>query len=269
MSKLIKLTDEHKRSIKEEFLNFLSGIKLADGGFKFNKSFKSIDAKANLYFTEKAWLKMQALIHEFDSEVAWHGLAHRIEDSDENEYCITDILIYPQMVTGATVETDQKEYEEWLMGQDDEIFNNIRMQGHSHVSMGVSPSSTDLEHQQKILAQLDDDMFYIFVIWNKHNDRTIKIYDMSKNILFETSDVDVDILYESDGIIDFVEDAKLEVRKRVYNYQQHKKDKISSVKDETKEVKKSAFKQGYDYDYDLDYEYDYNMLRGWYDYESN
>ena len=39
--------------------------------------------------------------------------------------------------------------------------------GHSHVNMGTSPSSVDLNHQEEILRMLGDNDFYIFMIWNK------------------------------------------------------------------------------------------------------
>lgn len=34
-------------------------------------------------------------------------------------------------------------------------------------------------------------MFYIFMIWNKRGEKTVKIYDLRENILFETADVTV------------------------------------------------------------------------------
>ena len=82
------------------------------------------------------------------------------------------------------------------------------MQGHSHVNMSTTPSSVDTALYDQILDQLDDDMFYIFLIWNKKNDKTIKIYDMAKNVLFETSDITVSILSENESIEEFLSDAK-------------------------------------------------------------
>ena len=87
--------------------------------------------------------------------MAW--CAERCEEKDT--YLISDILVYPQEVTGSTVTTDQNEYEMWLMKQEDDVFNNIRMQGHSHVNMSTSPSSVDLNLYDGILSQLDSDMF--------------------------------------------------------------------------------------------------------------
>ena len=98
-------------------------------------------------------------------------------------------------------------------GLDDETFMNMRMHGHSHVNMGVTPSSTDLNfYKNEILAELNDTDYYIFVIWNKKNEHTVKIYDFGKNILFETADVDVRILNDGMGIEDIVDDANDKLR---------------------------------------------------------
>lgn len=208
MSKVIKLTDEQLQECRRDFDTALSTMKLTDGKISFIKTIAAPNEKATLYFDSLAWRKMLTLVKEFDKEVAWHGVAYRGDDETKNEYYITDILVYPQKVTGATVNTDQEKYEMWLMQHDDEVFNNIRMQGHSHVNMGTTPSGVDETHQAKILEQLEDDMFYIFLIWNKSNSKFIKIYDLKKNILFETADVSVEVLDDGSGIDEFLADAK-------------------------------------------------------------
>lgn len=218
MAKIIKLTDECIEQARKDFEESLKNIKLSDGKISFTKSFSSIQRKATIYFTEIAWLKMQTLVREFSDEVAWHGIAARGEDPEKDEYIITDILVYPQDVTGATVTTNQEEYENWLNELDDDSFNNLRMQGHSHVNMGVTPSSTDNNLYESILAQLKSDMFYIFMIWNKKGDRTVKLYDMAKNVLFETIDCTISILDDGTGTEKFLKDAKTKVRKAPYSY---------------------------------------------------
>lgn len=208
MSKNIKITDESLNEVRKAFEEALSTGKFSDGKITFTKTLGIVNRKATVFFTELAWLKMQTLIREFDKEVAWHGIAKRGEDASKDEYYITDILVYPQEVTGATVSTDQEKYQMWLMNHDDEVFNNIRMQGHSHVNMGVTQSSVDTSLYDRILEQLDDDMFYIFMIWNKRKEKTIKIYDLAKNILFDTLDVTVEVLDDGTGIEKFLKDAK-------------------------------------------------------------
>lgn len=217
MSKVIKLSQDILDQYTQEFYETLRTGKFSDGKVNFTKTLGTVDRKATVLFTEMAWQKMQTLVREFDKEVAWHGIAERCNEKDA--YLISDILVYPQEVTGATVTTDQEKYQMWLMSQEDEVFNNIRMQGHSHVNMGVTPSSVDLNLYESILEQLDEDMFYIFMIWNKRWDKTIKIYDIRENILFETADVTVSVQEEDDGLSAFLKEAKELVVSKVYNYE--------------------------------------------------
>lgn len=216
MAKIIKMNETEIDRLKEEFAEALRKMKLADGKINFQKDFGKIERKAKLVFTEIAWLKQSLLVNEFDKEVAWHGVAKRGEE--EYEYIIEDILVYPQEVTGSTVNTDQERYQDWLYQNPDEIFNNIRMQGHSHVNMGVSPSSVDTTLYEKFLNQLDDTMFYIFLIFNKKGDHMAKIYDMQANVLFETADVDIEVMDEGFGFGKFIDDANEMVKTKAYQY---------------------------------------------------
>lgn len=206
MARPIKITEEMAEIIKVEFAESLTKGKMFDGTIKFQKTLKD-DGKATITFSVPAFAKMQLLVQSFESEVAWHGVAYRSEDHP-NQFYITDILVYPQLVAGATVNTDQEAYQTWLYSFDDEVFNNIRMQGHSHVNFGTTPSAVDTEHQAKILEQLDDDMFYIFMIWNKKLEHTIKIYDLQNNILYENGDITIHVASDGLDLIGFLEDSK-------------------------------------------------------------
>lgn len=271
MSKHIKLTPEDIEAYVQEFKSDLTKSKWADGKVNFSKTLGTISRKATVRFTEGAWLKMQTLIREFDKEVAWHGTAFRGDDTSKDEYYITDILVYPQKVTGASVEMDTEEYAKWIEENiEDERFFDIRMQGHSHVNMGVSPSSVDLTHQEAILDQLSDGLFYIFMIWNKKGDGNIKIYDLAKNVLFEKDDIEVEVMDDGYGLDAFIKDAKNMVKDRVYvgGYQSSKyykgsvqsSSQPSSDKDEKKKnitshksEKRKGIKKSADYESGMDY----------------
>lgn len=244
MSKVIKLTTEQLQECRKDFDTALSTMKLTDGKISFIKTITCPNEKANLYFDPVAWRKMQTLIKEFDKEVGWHGVACRGEDETKNEYYINDILVYPQKVTGATVNTDQEKYEMWLMQHEDEVFNNIRMQGHSHVNMGVTPSGVDETHQAKILEQLENDMFYIFLIWNKKGDKTVRIYDLKKNILFETTDVTVEVLDDGFGIDEFLTDAKKMVKDKPISNNFSKTEDKKEAKPDSKTLGFNGSKNG-------------------------
>lgn len=221
MSKYIKLTEDVKASIITEFARTIGLIKMSDGKVVFSKTLNDIGEKATLYYTEEAWMKSKLLIAMNDKEIAWHSLAKRGEDPTKHEYIIYDVLVYPQEVTGTTVTTDQVRYQTWLYEQPDEVFNNIRAQCHSHVNMGVSPSGVDTSLYERILNQLSDEDFYIFTIGNKKGDLTVIIYDMGKNILFETKDVTTDIIEDGSGIFAFfktVSDAVVTKPTQKYTY---------------------------------------------------
>ena len=216
MSKPIKMTQEFLDECRKDFEKALELTKLADGKLSFTKTFTIPGQKATVYFTAEAWEKMLALIDDFDKEVAWHGVASRGEDPEKNEYIISDILVYPQTVTAATVEMDTDTYATWIMeNAEDERFDHIRMQGHSHVNMAPNPSSVDLNHQEEILNMLREDSFYIFMIWNKSLKRNIKVYDLRKNILFEDGDVSVEI-EGRESLDEFLKAARAMVKTKTY-----------------------------------------------------
>jgi len=199
--------------------------RLISGSYLRTKCYGNVNRRATLCFTQWAYKKMRALVEDFDSEIAWHGVAKRGEDVNEDKYVIFDILVYPQEVTNTSVEMDTSEYARWI--QKNAYLpgiNDIRMQGHSHVNMGVFPSLTDLKHQEDILREIPSSDFYIFLIWNKKNDKMIQIFDFAKNLLFETEDVTLKVLNDGSDeapnearepwLVDFLNEARSMVRER-------------------------------------------------------
>lgn len=211
MPKPIRITEEMKAELQTEFEAMLSSLKMSAGEINYSKSYKYENAEAILWLSPLAYSKTIALIMSFSDEVAWHGLVSR---TAPNEFLIEDIIVYPQIVSGATVNTDQEKYTTWLYDCSDDVFNKIRMQGHSHVNMSVSPSSVDSSHREKILDQLEKDMFYIFMIWNKSLKTHVLIYDMANNILYEDKDIEVKVAGD-DAVDSFVSDAQTKVQKEV------------------------------------------------------
>lgn len=216
MSKPIKLTEELIASIQQEFVESLRSAKMFDGKLNYSKNFKwDNKEKATLVFSAVAFAKMLMLVQNFTSEVAWHGVVYR-DEQKPNKFHVTDIIVYPQTVTGSTVNTDQEAYQNWLYSFDDEVFNNIRLQGHSHVNFSTNPSGVDTTHQEKILSQIDDDMFYIFVIWNQKMERFVKIFDLANNTLYESDEVDVVIGDAGCNLNEFLKGAKDLVKTKTY-----------------------------------------------------
>lgn len=215
MSKPIKLTPELKQQAVAEFAKTLAEMKMSDGKVSYSKNFTyKNEEKAKILFTPTAYAKMVSLLMAFVSEVAWHGVGERM---DEKTFVISDILVYPQTVTGTTVDMDTEKYALWLMENDeDDRFNHIIMQGHSHVKMQTSPSSVDKTHQEEILEQLTDDMYYIFMIWNKRLEHTTKIYDLQNNTMYDDSEIEYGIIDEQCDLDEFIEEATNQVIERKY-----------------------------------------------------
>lgn len=216
MSRKIKISNQDRQDIIEKFVSWLSTAKSnSSGKLTFDIVPPVQQERAKLLFTATAMSKMNYLVQTFDSEVAWHGVCKRTSD-DKSEFIVEDIMIYPQNVTGSTVNTDQAEYQNWMMSLDDDTFNNVRFQGHSHVRMGTTASPTDIEHQNGILEMCDDSMFYVFVIANKQGDINAMIYDLKRNMYFEKKDVDVDQVPDGSSWSQFFDDTKNMVKTKTY-----------------------------------------------------
>lgn len=209
MARLIKVPEERIQNAIDTFTGFVRSRALG-GELTFKHELDKVDSKADLYITELAWLKMKNLVGEFDKEVGWYGCARRVTDGENpSTFVVDDILVYPQTVSGATVDFDTAAVAKWKMeNYDDERMHRLFLHGHSHVNMGVTPSSTDKEHQRDILDMLNPDQFYIFTIMNKSGSRYLVIYDLLTNTLFEQADIKITILKSKNGILQFVSDAK-------------------------------------------------------------
>jgi hypothetical protein len=152
------------------------------------------DEKPIVLMTAKAYVAIWALVNSMTTEVAWHGT---VTKHKPNIYLIKEVFTYPQIVSGATVESDDDAYPGWfskIFIEQPEKADMIRYQGHSHVSMGTTPSTTDDDHRERILRDISDDGFYIFSIQNKRGDSHFHIYDKAKNRLYENKDITIDVI---------------------------------------------------------------------------
>ena len=218
MQKIV-LDDKLKQDVIDKFINYVNTTKFTDNRINFSTDIASVIDKTQItrptvYISAVAYLKMLLYVQETSIEIAWHGTVER--NKEHNWYHIKDVFLYPQTIAACTVNTDQKEYQEWLQNiEDDEVFNNIRFQGHSHVNMGTSPSGTDLNMYHNFLQVLPKDDYYIFMIMNKSKTITCFIYDLAKNLIYETQDIDIKIL--TNGSQDLIKDLKAEKEKYCKN----------------------------------------------------
>ena len=207
--KPIFISDQEKEKLIKEFTESLDSG-LYDGSLSFTKSY-IFDAKtrpnATIVYTPEAYAKTIMLLSKFNSEVGWHALVKRGVFHDE--YVIYDVIVYPQQVTGATVNTDDAGYAKFMIDLTDEQAEFMHAQCHSHVNMDTSPSTVDRHHQEGVLKCMNNEGFYIFQIWNKRLECTSFIYDFDHNIMYESKDIDLEIMDENHNYLsDFIADAK-------------------------------------------------------------
>ena len=214
--KPINITEQVAADMAREFIQELCKTgRVKTDSFSYKKNFASVKKDAvEVNFTYEAYSQMFALIDHFDCEVAWRGIVNRI---DKTHFQITKILLYPQTVTGTTVDTDQEEFSKWFQALPVETIRNLRFQGHSHVDFGVTPSSRDMEDQWRFIDGLKPTSYQIFMIWNKKRQYNVRVIDLADNVIYEGADVKVTV-----GDFDstrFLEDADKTVRKRLYTSQ--------------------------------------------------
>lgn len=194
--KTLNLTEERKAEILKEFTDMLNGKKVVAGGtITFDVGSGKAKEKQLIAYSPDAWIKLQQLLKSYSSEVAWHCLVDKVEDG---MYHVEDLIVYPQIVTGVTVDTDDEAYTKFLIDLPFEQAQKMRMQCHSHVNMGVSPSGTDLTNQKEIVEGSSRKGFYIFQIWNKSGSCHSTIYDFDAGVMYENSEIEVAVAL-SDG----------------------------------------------------------------------
>lgn len=152
--------------------------------------------KPVLYITSDAYVSMFEMVRQSPLEISWHGLVQKLSPS---EYLIYDTLMFPQINSATATTTDETDFAEWqtnLIMDEEFPIEHLRMHGHSHVNMNVFSSGVDDQYQKDILTMVKDGDFYIFLILNKKMEMCVLLYDMAQHILFETADIEIEILSE-------------------------------------------------------------------------
>lgn len=187
------ILDEHTR---QQILNDMAE-KLAstrnytDFKYTYTPANLPTEQKIKVIYSPKAWIKQSMLVSETSIECAWHGIVTTNEE--RTIFTIEDILPYPQITAATTVNIDDARYEDWHQALDDNDYNALRLQGHSHVNMGVVPSGTDTTLYSTMLDALGTDSFYLFCIYNKKHQCWWNVYDLRHNVIYEAADLTVSV----------------------------------------------------------------------------
>lgn len=180
-----------------------------------------IDNGAVVRISPTAWLKIQALVMGYDKEVGWYATVEKLKDG---EFRIKDVLVYPQIISSAFVEDtfingDSSEMEAWMDTLTDEQFNERRGQGHSHVNMSVTPSSTDKDFWKSFamsVSKTNNNPYVVTMIINKKLEMIWWICDWEEQREYKNDQITVLIEIE-EGVsnIEFFAASKELVRERV------------------------------------------------------
>ena len=156
--------------------------------------FKKADTKLSIEVLEKcapitiiekdALAKMKVYVDECDDEIGWLGTANK----EEGFFHITDVMLFEQEVHSTTTEITPEglsEFGEKLLQQENgmDIWNSMKVWGHSHVNMSVSPSGQD-NNQMEVFADNGHD-FSIRIIANKKGDMALDLYDYETGVIYK------------------------------------------------------------------------------------
>ena len=147
--------------------------------------------KPTLFISNDAYLKMQEYIAQSKKEIGWLGTCSRQDD----DYIINNVYLFDQEVHETTCEITEEGLNKFALelmekpnGMD--IWNNICLWGHSHVNMGVLPSSQDNKQLDFFLKNMKEG-FFIRYIGNKKGEIGLQIVDIDKNIILDEKEISI------------------------------------------------------------------------------
>ena len=119
--------------LHDDAIAFLRNVRLMDGKIEDRDMGliplpKDAPQRAEILIKPMAYAKMIALIQSFSTEIGWHGICKRSAEKD-NVFTIEDVFVYPQIVTGTNISTDEAAQDAWNRSFSDEDFKNLRFHG--------------------------------------------------------------------------------------------------------------------------------------------
>lgn len=134
--------------------------------------------------SEQAINEMYIYTKEVPDEVGWLGTVEQLEDGT---YYIGKTYLFDQEVHGTTTEITPEglsSFGEELLKQPDgmDIWNSLKMWGHSHVNMGTTPSGQD-DKQMQEFENIGHE-YFIRLICNKKGELRIDFYNYEAGLTF-------------------------------------------------------------------------------------
>lgn len=134
--------------------------------------------------TSDALNKMFTYVDECADEIGWMG---SVQELGNNAYLINDVYLFTQEVHATTTEITPEglsDFASEILELPDgvDIWNSIKMWGHSHVNMGVTPSGQD-DKQMVEFGDIGHD-YFIRLIANKKGEMVLDFYNYSLGVSF-------------------------------------------------------------------------------------
>lgn len=136
-----------------------------------------------IFIDSEAITKMGLYVEECEDEIGWLGTVSQ----HGRNFLIEDVFLFEQDVHATTTEITPEgltEFAEELLAKEDgmEVWNKLKMWGHSHVNMGLTPSGQD-DSQMETFKEGGHDWF-IRLIANKKGELKIDIYDYKAGVAY-------------------------------------------------------------------------------------
>lgn len=188
--------------------------------FEANTKKSSIDiikeVLPTIYISKDALIKMKLYIDKCSDEIGWLGTVSQ----NENDFLIEDVLLFDQEVHSTTTEITPEglsSFAEEILKEENgvDLWNSIKMWGHSHVNMGVSPSGQD--DSQMVTFKDSGHDWFIRVIANKKGDMKVDLYRY-----------DLGVAYKDLPFIELLTTDEYEIKKEIIELQ-NKLDELSKT----------------------------------------
>jgi len=140
------------------------------------------------------WIRL--MVEEHDEEIGFFGVVdEQINENNEITYIIREIF-YPkhQLVTSGTCEIStqgESDVANWIMdNRCEEDALKLRFWGHSHHTMGTTPSGQD--ETQAVERMMQKQKYLIRGICNKSNEMSLSFYDYDRLLRFDDIEYEVE-----------------------------------------------------------------------------
>lgn len=187
-------------------------------------------------FTPEALYKIQCYVEECDKEIGWLGRVRREGD----DFLCDEVFLLHQEVGPAATDITAEGLVALIMEIGIEENDTLRLWGHSHVNMGVSPSPTDRETPE--MFRQNGCEFFFRIICNKKGEIGVTFFNWAQNYYIEDMKWSV---YAPKQEADPVRDAiKAEMAEKVkaityggnWHWQKNEKGEWVRVEDKKKET---------------------------------